>query len=457
MSKRIFLAMLLAVLMAGCQVRPSAAPVSAEAPVTAGPAHAPSNDICDEEEYVYAPMYEYIPESPPGYVPAAAQASPAQTQTTRGPLDTEVRAVWISFLELGPWLQGRTQSQFTDTIREAFDDIADFGLNTVIVQVRPFADALYESNYFPWSHIATGVEGQNPGFDPLEIMVQEARARGLRIEAWINPYRIRHNVNTHPLAQNSPARPWIEDGSGRAAVSDRGFATFNPACPDVQNLIINGVRELVRNYDIDGIHIDDYFYPETRSDFDSTFDLESFYAYQNAGGTLSHGDWRRQNVDDLIRQMYFAIKEENPNALFGISPQSNIEANYERLFFDVQRAVRAGHFDYIAPQIYFGFNHATQPFAQVFDRWAQMVSGTDVMLYVGLASYKVGLYDRWAGAGATEWQNYTNLQARKIQHSRGAQNYAGFILFRYESIFRPAQSLKSYVQQENENLRNILN
>ena len=448
MSKHMFLALFLAILMAGCQMSPAAVPVSGVMPA----------QVIDE------PMGEPAPpgEAPPSQAaitanaPTEVLARPAQTQTTRGPLDVEVRAVWISFLELGPWLQGRTEAQFTATVREAFDNIQDFGLNTVIVQVRPFADALYDSNYFPWSHIATGVEGQHPGFDPLEIMVEEARARNLRIEAWINPYRIRHNVNNHPLAQDSPAMPWIDDGSGRVAVAPTGFATFNPASEYVQDLIINGVRELVRNYDIDGIHIDDYFYPKTGTNFDYTFDSAAFRAYQSAGGTLSHGDWRRQSVDELIRMMYLAIKEENPNALFGISPQSNIEVNYERLFFDVERAVRAGYFDYICPQIYFGFNHATMPFEQTLARWGELVSGTDVKLYIGLAAYKAGLYDTWAGSGAAEWQRYTNLLARKVQLSRNAQNYAGFVLFRYDSIFSPAQGLQSHIQQENANLLNIL-
>ena len=447
---------------------PETTPVSANPPAVNSPAvnpHTPANPailLTPEQQNALAAVSGNDAagsgaSSTPPAPPPAQPSRPALTQNTRGPLDVEVRAVWISFLELGPWLRGRSEAQFTATVREAFDNIQEFGLNTVIVQVRPFADALYESAYFPWSHIATGVEGQNPGFDPLEIMVSEARARGLRIEAWINPYRIRHNVNTHPLAQNSPARAWINDGSGRATVAPSGFGTFNPASRDVQDLIINGVRELVRNYDIDGIHIDDYFYPQTGLDFDNTFDAASFRAYQAAGGRLSLGDWRRQNVDDLIRRMYFAIKEENPNALFGISPQSIVDVNYNRLFFDVERAVRAGHFDYIAPQIYFGFNHSTQPFAANLDTWSRMVAGTDVKLYIGLASYKAGVPDNWAGAGSAEWQNNSNIQARQVQLSRQANNYAGFILFRYDSVFRPDASIRAHVQRENANLRALLN
>ena len=365
----------------------------------------------------------------------------------------EVRGVWISFLEFDHLLRGRTREQFTANIRRVLDACADYGINTVIVQVRPFADALYPSAYFPWSHFATGTEGVDPGFDPLAIMIDEAHARGMRFEAWINPYRIRTAGSRVPMCPSNQAAIWLSEGN-RAVINYNGIISYNPANAQARQLIVNGVVEIVRNYSVDAIHIDDYFYPTTSAGFDAA----CFNAYRNAGGTRSLADWRRHNVQTLMREMYSAIKAEDPNVLFGISPQSRIDYNFNNLYLDVARiASRPGYADYIMPQIYFGFEHATQPFAQVLQEWNAMVNPNYVRLYIGLAPYKSGLVDTWAGAGRYEWVNNTDLLARMVQASRAASNYRGFVLFRFDSLFDPAQNVRSHVEREHANLRAILN
>ena len=364
----------------------------------------------------------------------------------------EVRGVWISFLEFEHLLRGRTEAQFTANIRRVYDNIADYGLNTVIVQVRPFGDALYPSAYFPWSQFAAGTEGVNPGFDPLAIMVDEAHARGFRFEAWINPYRIRTPGSRVPLSTDNPAARWINE-SHPGVISYDGIISYNPADPEARALIVNGVREIVRNYSVDAIHIDDYFYPTTSPGFDAA----SFRAYQARGGTRSLGDWRRNNVETLMREMYAAIKAEDPNVLFGISPQSRIDYNFSNLYLDIARiSQNPGYTDYIMPQIYFGFQHATQPFQRSLDEWAEIVNPDYVRLYIGLAAYKSGLDDAWAGAGRSEWINNTNLLARQVEASRRADGYAGFVLFRYDSLFDPSPNVAVYVEREYQNLRTLL-
>ena len=364
----------------------------------------------------------------------------------------EVRGVWISFLEFDHLLRGRTQAEFTANIRKVYDNIAAYGLNTVIVQVRPFGDALYPSDYFPWSQFAAGTEGVNPGFDPLAIMVDEAHARGMRFEAWINPYRIRASGSTVPLSENNPALRWINEGHP-GVIRYNGIISYNPADSQARALIVNGVREIVRNYSVDAIHIDDYFYPTTSPEFDAA----SFQAYLARGGTRDLGDWRRNNVETLMREMYAAIKAEDPNVLFGISPQSRIDYNFDNLYLDIARiAQNPGYTDYIMPQIYFGFQHATQPFQQSLNDWAAIVNPDYVTLYIGLAAYKSGLDDAWAGAGRSEWINNTNLLARKVEASRGAEGYAGFVLFRYDSLFAPGANVASHIEREYQNLRALL-
>ena len=367
----------------------------------------------------------------------------------------EVRAIWITYLELAPIMQGRSQSQFTASIAAMFDNCAQYGINTIFAHVRPFGDALYKSEYFPWSYIATGVEGKDPGYDPLEIMVREAHARGMKIEAWINPYRVRHDKK-YPLAENNQAKIWLDEGSLNVATNGT-YIVYNPASKQARDLIVNGVREIIRNYDVDGIHIDDYFYPSTLTEWDKNFDMASYNAYRNAGGTLVHADWRRANVSTLVRAIYSAVKAEDSSVLFGISPQSSVYNNYHAMYFDVQAALaNTGYCDYICPQIYFGYENDVQPYYETLMQWDKMIKVSGVKLYPGLAVYKAGLTDTWAGSGKAEWQQNNDIIARQVEDSRDCVNYGGFALYRYDSLFRPDNAVKSHVAREAENLEDVL-
>lgn len=398
------------------------------------------------------PSSPYLCEYPAIDAAVSLPGNPVVQTAVRAQTADEVRAVWISYLEMQTMLKNKTKKQFAANIGDAFDNVATYGLNTVIVQVRPFADALYDSDYFPWSHTITGSEGQNPGFDPLAVMVEQAKARGLRIEAWINPYRIRANGNTNALSSDNQARQWQAEKNG-AVITYNGVTSFNPASEKARKLIVNGAVEIVRNYAVDGIHIDDYFYPST----DAAFDKSSYAAYQNGGGTLPLADWRRSNVEKLVASMYKAIKAENKQVLFGISPQSSVQNNYEAQYLDVEKiAGTDGYCDYICPQIYFGYDNAVQPYADTLQQWSDMVQGSSVKLYIGLGCYKIGATDSWAGSGKNEWLQNTDLMSRMVADARESSNYQGFVLYRYDSIFRPAAAVKSAVQKENKNLKKIL-
>lgn len=364
----------------------------------------------------------------------------------------EVRSVWISYLEMQNLLKGKTESQFRRNMAEVFGNVRDFELNTVILQVRPFADALYPSRYFPWSYIVTGAEGQDPGFDPLAVMISEARSRELRVEVWINPYRIRAAGNNNGLCETNQAKAWLDAGS-ESVIRYNGALSFNPASDEARSLIVNGARELVRNYDIDALHIDDYFYPST----DAAFDAASYSRYQKGGGALSLADWRRRNVEALLKDMYAAVKEEDKNVLFGISPQGSVDNNYNAQYLDVRKIVsESGYCDYICPQIYFGFENAAQPFLQTLEAWNRMIGVSPVRLHVGLAAYKIGAQDSWAGAGSLEWTQNTDLLKKMVEAARAQSCYGGFAIYRYESLFSPADGVSASVRREAENLRAIL-
>ena len=209
-------------------------------------------------------------------------AAPTPAATAQPAAAAPYRAVWVSYLE---WQQVdfSTQAAFAADVEAMLDDIAGLGATVVLAQVRPFGDALYPSAYFPFSHICTGTQGQDPGFDPLALLVDAAHARDLQLEAWVNPYRIQAG-QTPALCGASPARlhpDWVR-------YTDTG-AYLDPASADVRQYIADGVGELCARYAVDGIHFDDYFYPTT----DPAFDAADYAA---SGSTLTQDDWRRENV-----------------------------------------------------------------------------------------------------------------------------------------------------------------
>ncbi|NLM12510.1 MAG: family 10 glycosylhydrolase [Epulopiscium sp.] len=364
------------------------------------------------------------------------------------PKTEEVRGVWISYLDLQRVLSNKSKEEFRASIQGMFKNVKDTHLNTVIVQVRPFGDALYPSNYFPWSYIITGTEGVNPGFDPLAIMLEEAHNKGLRFEAWINPYRIRAG-SKKPLSERNQALTWLMDGSNRVIELNSGIY-YNPASQDVRELITKGVMEIVKNYDVDGIHFDDYFYPTTSLEFDKI----DYQRYVEEGGILSLGDWRRENVNQLVKSVYSSIKAYDSSIRFGISPQGIIEKNYNEQYIDVEKWLSSsGYVDYICPQIYFGYNHSTQPYDKLLKQWGALIKNEEIDLYIGLAAYKLGNEDTWAGNGKSEWIGTTNMLQRMITDGRNQSHYGGFVLFRYDSLWNPPLNFKPQIDREIDSIR----
>ncbi len=372
-------------------------------------------------------------------------SSDVVTETIK-PTYNEKRAVWIYYSELNTMLAGGNKTAFVNNFKNACNNIKNTGLNTVIVQVRPFSDALYQSSYFPWSHIITGTQGKNPGFDPLKEMVKIAHNSGLKIEAWINPYRIRTSNIT--LSSDNPATNW-EITKEDYVISVGVNKYYNPAYDEVQDLIVNGVLEIVNNYDVDGIHFDDYFYPNPDASFDKK-------AYETLGNGKSLGDFRRDNVSKLMKKVYNAIKKADSSVTFGISPQGNSDINYNQQYVDVKTIINRGYIDYICPQIYYGFKNEGQPFEKTVKTFNDYVKGTNVKLYVGIAAYKIGAVDNWAGeSGKNEWLNTTDILKRQVLKTREYSNCKGFFLYNYSSLFTPSSSVKEQIETEIENLKSI--
>lgn len=370
-------------------------------------------------------------------IPPAAGA-PSQVPGTESAGKEEYRAVWLTYLEY-QGMDLSSEAAFRAAVAAAFDQIRGLGANTVVAHARPFGDALYRSALFPWSHLITGVQGGDPGYDPLAVMVEEAHSRGLRLEALINPYRIRGAGGApETLAENNPAAVYAADPQKSDWVLQQDGGTYyNPAIPEVRQLIVDGVREICENYQVDGVQFDDYFYPEGADD---SFDQA---AYERLAVGADRGDWRRENVNALVRDAYAAVKEIDPALTFGISPQGNNDNNYNIQYSDVALwMAQGGYVDYVMPQIYWGFDYRTGSgrddfaFENCLARWLALPRAEGVSLYVGLGAYRIGAGDGGSNDQA-EWSSGSNL-ARQVAALRQA-GADGYGLYSYRWLFQNDQ------------------
>lgn len=390
---------------------------------------------------------DYVMENPSAIgdltTPVRVISKEEQAASQRAEQPDEVRAIWLSYLDLKPMLLNSDDSsvgeeQFTKNIEQAFDNVKALGLNTVIAQVRPFSDALYESELFPWSYLAGGEEGVDPGFDPLEIMVEEAHERGLRLEAWLNPYRVRNSATNAELSAENPATAMLKTGD---AIQYNGAITYNPASKKAQQLIVDGVREIVENYEVDGIHFDDYFYPTT----DPSIDAAQFAA----SGETDLTAWRRANVTRLVKAVHDAVKAADPTLRFGVSPQGNPDNDRNEQYTDLSVWLTASGadavVDYLCPQIYWGYGYTLSSgssrfaFENITAEWLALPRAESTALYFGLGAYRVGVGDGGANADSvSQWCTGSAL-ARQVTDLRSA-GAGGWALYRYGSLFRSDES-----------------
>lgn len=310
---------------------------------------------------------------------------------------------------------------------ELVDFYENLGFNALFVQIRPAADALYPSQYAPWSQYLTGEQGKapEPYYDPLKFMIEETHKRGMEFHAWLNPYRATMSLDTSQLADNHPLNThpdWM--------IKYGNKYYFNPALPKVQNHITDVVMEVVQNYDVDGIHFDDYFYPYKVKG--ETFgDTVQYVLYGRDFKTIE--DWRRYNVDLLIEQLHNNIKFVKPHVRFGISPfgvwrnKSNDPLNgsdtragvqaYDDLYADILKWLENGWIDYVAPQLYWYIGFPPADYATLLDWWHDHSFGKQV--YIGHAMYKVAndRYETWSDPGEIPRQIRLNRSSRKADGS----------------------------------------
>ncbi|MCL1845972.1 MAG: family 10 glycosylhydrolase [Defluviitaleaceae bacterium] len=346
------------------------------------------------------------------------------------PASVEMRGLWVTTAYNLDWptRQGLSNAELRAETDAILDRAAAQGINAIFLQVRPTADAFYNSDIFPWSRLLTGEQGVAPvdGFDPLGYWIQQAHARGIEVHAWLNPYRVtfpnQHITDPNDLYVNHPARlnPHLVIAHGTSLF-------FDPGNPAARQLILDGVAELLRNYNLDGIHLDDYFYPGR--DFP---DAATFARYAPEGMDLH--DWRRENVNALIRGLQTTVRETRPRARFGISPTAiwkndstdplgsatRGQESYHALYADTRRWVTEGWVDYIAPQIYWFAGFEIACYEVVLSWWEDVVRGTDVDLYIGHAVYR-----EYEGRA-----NWSGEIVRQLERNSRSDVVRGSIFFR---------------------------
>ncbi len=293
----------------------------------------------------------------------------------------EFRAVWVATVDNIDWPTKRsltTDQQKAELVR-IFDRVAELNMNAVILQVRPSCDALYESKIEPWSEYLTGKQGQapNPYYDPLQFAIDEAHKRGLELHAWFNPYRSKHPAAKGELAPNHIriTHPHLAKIYGR-------YFWLDPGEPQVQKRSLEVMLDVVKRYDLDGVHIDDYFYPYAEKDAQGkAIPFPDDDSYAKYGRGLSKSDWRRKNVDDFVERLYKGIKQTKRHVKFGISPfgvyrpgiPEGIKAGidqYEDLSADALKWFRNGWCDYFTPQLYWPIKQAPQSYPVLLKWWA---------------------------------------------------------------------------------------
>lgn len=350
----------------------------------------------------------------------------------------ELRGVWVATVANidYPTKQTTDPEKLKADMIEILDNCKEMGFNAIFFQVRPASDAFYKSDIFPWSRYLTGEQGVAPdgGFDPLEFAVDEAHKRGIELHAWINPYRITNSsADNDRLSENNPAvlHPEIvvKDSDGKMY--------YNPGEQASRDLIIKGAVEIVENYDVDGLHMDDYFYPESGFNDDTTF---SYYKDRYS----DKGDWRRAMVNELVRQMDEALHNVRDDIQFGISPRG-IWANasdmpegsktrgggsYTAIYADSKAWVDNGWVDYIMPQIYWNIGYEIADYAVLADWWSNVVKDTDVKLYTGEGAY------RTVSSSSSAWsgENGTNELRKHIEMGRSNPDISGYCMYTYNSF-----------------------
>lgn len=354
------------------------------------------------------------------------------------------KGVWISYNEINSML--KSENGFKAEFDTAVGNLKNLGITDLYFHIRSHCDSVVKSEYFPQTESSL-----NADFDILQYVTDICHKENIKVHGWINPYRVTaSHSDITLLPQDSPVAGWLGDekpDNDINVIINNGIY-LNPACAEVRQLIVNGIKELIANYQLDGIHFDDYFYPTTDPDFD-----RASYDTYKSGATfpLSQDDWRRANVDALITDSKTAISLSGKDIVFSVSPFGGIEKDYNSYYADVENWCKNSMVDEIIPQLYFGFNH-TDPdfkFENLLACWTKLCKNSKVKLKIGLAPYKIGTSSPTDG---DEWLENTDIISRQTEICFDEPTVFGVCYFSYDSLFSEVEQNRT----ERNNLINVL-
>lgn len=381
--------------------------------------------------------------------------------------EKEVRGIWVSNVANIDTPKGLEKEEYQAYLKKMIQTIAEYKINTMIFQVRPTGDAYYTSKLNPWSRFITGVEGKNPGFDVLAFVIEEAKKYGIRVHAWMNPYRISlesmdkigltkeeylSKLDDLNFAKQHPEHT-ILDGANKIILS--------PSHPEVIQFVTDTIMEVIENYDVEGVHIDDYFYPYAKIPEESE---QADYLRYRTSEEQSLDDFRRMNVDKMIQSIHDTMKKSlsksSRKVLFGISPfaiyrtHSSIVPNgwekgsfhsagalqcYSELYSDVYKWMKEGWIDYVVPQVYFPFERKDVTYHDLTKWWSNLCKETHTILYIGMGLYQMGSNE--------VWQNPKEM-VNQLAYNQNYNNVDGVIFFTYKDLIKGQNKVKDQALDE---------
>ena len=346
---------------------------------------------------------------------------------------------WINYNEIYELLRDtRTEDDLISKVDEILDSLLYYKINNLFLHTRAFDDAFYDSNIFPkskYSHNAS-----NEFVDVLSIFIDCGHKRNIKIHAWINPFRISNQNDIQAINQELLSKEILSSDltNERIIISNNGIY-YNPIFIENQQYIISGIKEIIDNYNVDGIHFDDYFYPTTKIEIDKSF----YEQYCLNGGKIDINNLRRDAVNSLIASTYSLCKQKG--IIFSISPTEDIDKNYNEYYADVAKWVNEkGYADYIIPQIYYGFEHETKQFEKCIQEWKNLNIKENVL--IGIPMYKTGQKDSYALSGENEWLENTDIISRQINMILD-YGFDGFVYYSASELY--GNSPKSEKEKEN--------
>ena len=358
-----------------------------------------------------------------------------QKESVENDVQSKFIGVWMNYNEISDVLSDvKNENDLIQKINHILDIFMEYKINNVFLHARAFDDAFYSSEIFIQSKYSYNAD--NEFIDFLSIFISCAHKKDIKMHAWINPYRISNQNDIEMIDKMSYAGKILAaNPEDERIINCENGLYYNPVYTDIQNYIITGVREIIENYFVDGIHFDDYFYPTTDSAIDAAFYKE----YMDSGGNFSLADLRRASVNSLILSVYSLCKQNN--ITFSISPSADIVENFYKNFASVEQWITDyGYIDLIIPQMYYGFQNETMPFDSCVEEWSKYNKNNKIIL--GLAVYKSGAVDEYALSGENEWIENSDIISRQIQMSNNNQ-FAGVAFYS-----------ASYLYKENNNAKN---